>query len=69
MELPDNNVFHLRHKSVNNLDFEANENEGAEISLSTSMMDVVGTTELTLESGGIASSQFEVNLTNILASE
>jgi len=69
MELPDNNVFHLRHKSVNNLDFEANENEGAEISLSTSMMDVVGTTELTLEIGGIASSQFEVNLTNILASE
>ena len=68
-ELPDNNVFHLRHKSVNNLDFEANENEGAEISLSTSMMDVVGTTELTSESGGIASSQFEVNLTNTLASE
>jgi len=67
--LPDNNVFHLRHKSVNDLDYEENENEGAEISLSTSMMDVVGTTEVTSDGGDIASSQFEVSLSNILASE
>jgi len=59
----------LRHKSVNDLDYEENENEGAEISLSTSMMDVVGTTEVTSDGGDIASSQFEVSLSNILASE
>lgn len=65
----DGNIFYLSHKSVNNLAYEANENEGAEASIAASIMDVVGATEITLDAGGIASSQFEVSLSNILSGE
>jgi hypothetical protein len=65
----DDNIYYLEHKSNNGPRFELNENEGAEVLISVSVMHVEGTTGIMLDSGVIAGSHFEVNLSNILNSE
>ncbi len=66
---PDDSVYHLDHESINDLQYEANENEGGEVSLTSSIMHIEGTTRIITESGGITSSRFEISITDIINGE
>ncbi len=65
----EDNIYYLEHNSNNDLEYEATENEGGEALISASLMHVTGTTAITLDSGVIARSHFEMNLTNVLNGE
>lgn len=62
----DDNIYYLNHESTNDLEYRATENEGGEVTLNSSIMHIEGTTRITTESGGIASSRFEINITDMI---
>ena len=66
---PSDNIYHLDHESINDFEYEATENEGGEVSIISSVMHIEGTTRITTESGIIASSRFEINITDIINDE